>query len=139
MKALSIRHPWVDLLLAGRASVLIRARPTAHRGELLLHASGAYGRAEREATSELGLPPPGRAALGALVGRAMLTGCRLADDAEWEQAAMPPRSGRLWAWRLEEVRALPAPVALKGRRTLFDVDPEVLPRKSPQPGGGTAA
>ena len=38
MKALSIRHPWVDLILAGSKTIEIRTWSTRYRGPVLLHA-----------------------------------------------------------------------------------------------------
>ncbi len=127
MKALSIRHPWVEAILAGAKTIEIRARPTRHRGELLLHASRTWTRRETEAVEQLralGLdarrPPPERT--GAILGKARLVDCRLMTEADWPPALLEPRSGRLWAWELAAAEPLPAPVPLTGRRTLFEVD-----------------
>jgi hypothetical protein len=65
MKALSIRHPWVDLILAGTKTIEIRTWATRYRGPLLLHASSAYGISERETAARLRLPAPDPATLGA--------------------------------------------------------------------------
>jgi ASCH domain len=127
MKALSIRHPWIGAILSGAKTVEVRARPTRHRGDFYLHASGTYGRAERgqlERLRELGhdLPEPDRERLGALVGRARLVDCRLMQPEDWPAALAEPRPGRLWAWVLTGARPLRKPVKVKGQRTLFDVD-----------------
>jgi hypothetical protein len=127
MKAISIRQPWIGAILSGAKTVEVRARPTRHRGDLYLHASGTYGPAERgqlERLRELGhdLPAPDRERLGALVGRARLVDCRLMQPADWAAALAEPRPGRLWAWVLTGAKPLRKPIKLKGQRTLFDVD-----------------
>jgi hypothetical protein len=125
MKALSIRHPWVDLILAGTKTIEIRTWATRYRGPLLLHASGAYGISEREAAARLRLPPPDPLTLGAIVGIAELVDCRPVRKEDWKSAGLPPLAGKLWAWVLAEPRPV-GPVAQAGSRTLFDIDEEVL-------------
>jgi hypothetical protein len=125
MKALSIRHPWVDLILAATKTVEIRTWATSYRGPLLLHASGAFGISEREACSRLHLAPPDPATLGAVVGIAELADCRPVRREDWKKAALPPLEGRLWAWVLVDPRPL-GPIPCAGNRTLFDIDEEML-------------
>ena len=124
MKALSIRHPWVDLILAGSKTIEIRTWATRYRGPLLLHASSAYGISEREAAARLRLPAPDRATLGAVVGVAELVDCRPVRREDWKSAGLPPLEGRLWAWVLAGPRAV-GPLPCRGQRTLFDLDQEV--------------
>jgi hypothetical protein len=124
MKALSIRHPWVDLILAGTKTIEIRTWATRYRGPLLLHASSAYGISERETAARLRLPAPDPATLGAVVGVAELVDCRPVRRDDWKSAGLPPLEGRLWAWVLAEPRAV-GPLPCPGKRTLFDLDQEV--------------
>ena len=137
MKALSIRHPWVEAILAGDKTIEIRSWATRHRGELLLHASRTWTKREKEAVEQLralgldaGRPAPERT--GAILGKARLVDCRLMTDADWPQALLEPRSGRLWAWELAAAEPLPAPVPLAGERTLFEVD-DALVSKAGRP------
>jgi activating signal cointegrator 1 len=125
MKALSIRHPWVDLILAGTKTIEIRTWSTRYRGPLLLHASGAYGISEREAAARLGLLPPEPATLSAIVGIVELIDCRPVRPEDWAQAALPPLEGKLWAWVLAAPRPV-GPVFHAGNRTVFEIDDEVL-------------
>jgi hypothetical protein len=130
MKALSIRHPWVDLILAGAKTVEIRTWATRYRGPLLLHGSSAFGVSEREAATRLKVPPPDPSSLGAVVGIAELVDCRPARREDWKKAALPPLEGKLWAWVLEDARPLEA-IPCPGRRLLFEVEPEVLATAAP--------
>lgn len=125
MKALSIRHPWIDLILSGAKTVEVRTWATRHRGPLLLHASAGFGIGEREAAARLRVPAPGPDGLGAVVGVAELVDCRPVRREDWKRACLPPLEGRLWAWVLEDARPL-GPVAAAGRRTLFEIEDEVV-------------
>lgn len=121
MKALSIRHPWVDLLLDGTRTVEVRTWATRYRGRLLLHASGAYGIPEREASARLGLHRPDASKLGAIVGVADLLDCRAVRSEDWKNAGLQPLEGKLWAWVFARPQPI-GPIRYSGNRTLFDVD-----------------
>jgi len=125
MKALSIRHPWVDLILAGAKTIEIRTWATRYRGSLLLHASAGYGISERDASARLGLGRPAPETLGAIVGIANLVDCRHVRPEDWANASLPPLEGKLWAWVFSEPEAV-EPIPCAGKRTLFDVGDEVL-------------
>src|SRR5712692_1292790 len=118
MKAISIRHPSVDVILAGLESTVPRAARTHHRGPVLLHASSSFGLHERGQLDELRragieVEPPAREARGALVGRARLVDCRPLAEDEWDGPLAGLRGGRRWAYELADVRALP-PVPCAG-------------------------
>ena len=121
MKALSIRHPWIDLILAGTKTIEIRTWATRYRGPLLLHASAGYGISERDASARFGLGRPAPETLGAIVGVATLIDCRHVRPEDWAGAALPPLEGKLWAWVFTDPEAV-EPVPCAGKRTLFDVD-----------------
>lgn len=126
MKALSLRHPWVDAILAGTKTIEVRTWATRYRGPLLLHAAAAWGVAEREAATRLGVAAPAPGTSGAVVGMATLIECRPVKPGDWALAALPPLEGRLWAWVLAEARPID-PVPARGSRRLFNVDESLLP------------
>ena len=131
MKALSIRQPSLDAILAGRKTVEVRGHATRHRGDLLLHASRRFGRDERERLALLrargiDLPEPSPSTLGALAGVAQLVDCRRMTDADWDAALMPPAEGEYWAWELAEPERFPVPIPYPGRLFLFDVADDEL-------------
>jgi hypothetical protein len=123
--ALSVRHPWIQLILAGRRPIEVRGRATAYRGRLYLHASRTYGAAEREAAARTGMPDPTPEQKGVVLGAVTLAGCRLMTDADWEAAGVPRSEKRLWAWLLESPESV-EPFEAKGERGLFGVE---LPRR----------
>jgi hypothetical protein len=125
-KAISVRYPWIQLILTGSRPLEVRGRATAHRGEVYLHASRTYGRAEREAAAQLGLTDPEPGVLGAVIGKAVLAGCRPMTAGDWEAAGLPPRDKRLWAWLLEAPETVD-PFPVQGQRFLFDF--QLPPRK----------
>ncbi|WP_084605121.1 ASCH domain-containing protein [Desulfonatronum thioautotrophicum] len=68
--ALSIRQPWVELILPGRKTIEVRSWPTSHREPLWLHAGMTR---ERGLLQRFGLDEQ-QLTFGALVGRCELTG-----------------------------------------------------------------
>jgi hypothetical protein len=131
MKALSIRHPFIDAILAGARPIEVRPYVTRHRGDLLLHASGSFTTIEKQELARLRedgleLAEPTRANRGALVGTAQLTGCRPMTEADWRRALLPPREGTWYAWDLEAIETFPEPVPFPGRLFMFEVEDEEL-------------
>lgn len=126
MKAISIRHPWIDAILSGHKTIEVRTWTTRHRGPLLLHAAGSFGVADKQALARLrieGVPvePPTPERLGAVLGEAMLVDCRPIRESDWAAALMEPVPGRLWAWELRDVRHTD-PRPIRGERMLFEVE-----------------
>lgn len=126
MRALTIRQPFVDAILAGHKTVEVRGHATRHRGDLLIHASQRFGRAERERVEQLhargiALADPDPATLGALVGLVQLVDCRRMTDADWDAALLPRDQADLWAWELAAPERFPVPIPYRGRLFLFEV------------------
>lgn len=133
MKALSLRQPSVDAILAGRKTVEVRGHAIGHRGDLLLHASRRFGRDERERLAAIrargiDLPDPDPSTLGALVGMVQLVACHRMTDADWDAALMAPVEGDYWAWELAEPERFPVPLPYTGRIFVFEVGDEELAR-----------
>lgn len=132
MKALSIRQPNVEAILSGLKTVEVRGGATRHRGDLLLHASRRYGRAERERTAllrERGIPiaEPDRESLGALCGVVQVVDCRRMTPEDWPAALQPPiEEDGWWAWVLAEPERFPEPLPYRGHIFMFDVPDEAL-------------
>ena len=116
----------IDAILSGAKTVEVRRRPTRYRGEVLLHASRTYGPRELALLEQLqrkgfDVPPPAEDTLGAIVGRATITGCRRMTEEDWAASLAEPGDGDLWAWQLADAATLP-PFPLNGHLGLFDVE-----------------
>ncbi|WP_031386548.1 ASCH domain-containing protein [Desulfonatronum thiodismutans] len=123
--ALSIRQPWVELILLGRKSIEVRSWTTKHRGPLWLHAGMAR---ERKLFQRIHLDEK-QLAFGALVGRCELTDCMAFAPATWEQWRgrhhnPGPLTGTLYAWLLENPARIP-PIPMRGKLGLMRVQPEL--------------
>ena len=105
MKALSIREPWIGMIVDGTKTIETRTWPTNYRGPLLLVGSKK---------------PRGKYA-GLAAATANLVDCRLMTVTDQKAA------GCLWywgayAWVLEDVQKVPEPFKVRGQLRLYDVD-----------------
>ena len=148
MKALSLWQPWASLIAAGWKIHETRHWPTNHRGPLAIQAAQrplddetreAFLAIRHVALAYLGPPawsyftkPLPR---GAVVAVATLADCipteQWLEAAEFRpgEAAGPAEldfvcgdfSPERWAWRLADVRPLPAPLPWRGAQGLFEI------------------
>lgn len=121
IKAISVRHPWIDLILEGRKTVELRGRATRYRGDLHLQASKTYGPAEKEAAARLGVAAPSPGMLGVVLGKVRLVDCRKVTDEDWTAALAEPRQTRPYAWLLEKPKRM-KPFPARGARALFEIE-----------------
>ena len=105
LRALSVRQPWVELILRGSKKAEYRSRPTNIRERVFLYASlqpadwpPAWRRVRKD---------PGQLPTGAIVGSVELVDCR------WDEAE------NSWAYVLRGPKRLRSPL---------------LPKNQPQPG-----
>ena len=121
-KALSIRQPWVELILQGRKTIEVRTWATPHRGELWLH-SGV--RQDRHLFKRFNFEA-GDLTFGALVGKCEVYDCIEFTNDTWtrwyeQHFNEGPLNKRLYAWFLRNsIRIQPKP--LKGRLGLIKID-----------------
>lgn len=149
MKALTLWQPWASLIAVGAKRYETRSWRTPYRGPLLICAAkkgvGSDYIAESVARSAagqraLGGIDPRKLQLGCAVCLAELTACYPTEDLEEGDARFRGGVEHLFAsdelyfgnfgegrfaWRLDNVRALPAPIPIKGAQGLFDVFPDV--------------
>ena len=107
MKALSIRQPWADLILAGVKTSEYRSWQVDYRGALLIHASK-----RKEPFADV----PRSALRGGFVGVVDLVNILLNEDAD---------PSKRYAWVFVNPRRIPF-VAAPGRLGLFDPGPELF-------------
>lgn len=138
MKALSIRQPWASLIILGVKTIETRPWRTAYRGDLAIHASKTFGRAERRmAQAAVALPhltlrglDPDALPRGIVLGVVELVDCVPADAlgdlvhasttrATRERMLGDYRAGR-FGWLLRDPRPFAQPVAALGKLMLWD-------------------
>lgn len=131
MRALSLTQPWAGLVAAGIKRYETRSWRTSYRGALAIAATLNDRNGRRQLVSDAALLHvceqsglvPGAWPLGAIVAVCRLVDCvptidvRLPDDSvEWIAGDFSP--GR-YAWKLEDVRALEAPIPCRGSLGLW--------------------
>lgn len=120
--ALSIRQPWLELVLQGRKTIEVRTWSTKYRGPLLLHASRSL---DVDACNRFGIQS-GNLAFGAVLGVVDLIDCRRFTCDTWQElfpAHLNVRDYKngLTGWILRNPRRV-APIPLRGRLGLFAVE-----------------
>lgn len=140
MKAISLWQPWATLCARGAKLHETRHWPTAHRGEIALHAAKTLdvaGAPEALCQALMGLSWAEECPAGAIVAVAQLSACLPADlvaggITRADLAAGNFTRGR-FAWRLDRVRPLDLPIPCVGRQGLFnwmppdDLEDRLLP------------
>jgi len=140
-KAISLHQPYASLIAAGAKRYETRTWGAHYRGLILIHASKAWS----EEVSALCLMSPFFEALtagvepvralprGAVVAAARLSTCLrvprtpdafkqfLATYADAREQAFGDWTSGRYVWRLDDVAALPEPIALRGKQGLFTV------------------
>jgi hypothetical protein len=118
LKALSIRQPWLDLILSGQKTIETRSWSTDYLGPLLLCASKTVDRQAFKFphVSELFYQPK----TGMALGTCRLVDCRPMAVSD-EMAAMCGWQEGLYSWILSNVRPI-HPFEVKGQLRLFEVE-----------------
>jgi len=126
VKALSIRQPWVELILRGRKTIEVRKWNTRFRGRFLLHASKKVDDISFEGIDKDDL------VRGAIVGSAILkdviiynTKEEFERDYEKHLSKNFPKSP-MFGFLLEDVRRFERAIRVKGKLGFFEVSVEGL-------------
>ena len=127
LKAISLWQPWASLIAAGVKRHETRHWPTSYRGPIAIHAAkrlDVAGAPEELCVAALGRHWRTSVPLGAIVAIGRLTRCREARGiacslTDADRAAGNFAAGR-YAWTIEDVRPLRAPIATIGRQGLFN-------------------
>lgn len=135
MKALTLWEPWASLVAQGCKRIETRSWQTPYRGALYIHASLRRMDARAPHTQALlALLPDPRPQYGHILCRCTLADCVPMDEAFLAAIHMDAQEhlcgiyapGR-YAWLLEDVRRLDAPLPAKGRLGLWTPPVGVLP------------
>lgn len=128
MRALTVRQPWAELIMAGRKPYELRGRPTNIRGRIWIHAGQTVERSEAELA---GLDHT-TLTRGALVGTLELIGCspftpEMADEMRHSRAYFGDWEPDLFAWEVVRPRRIDEPVPWKGSLGWFAVPDSLTP------------
>ena len=125
--ALSIRQPWIDMILRGVKTLEIRTWKVQRRGLIALHAPR---RIDFSAAYLYGYSSPWTLARGKVVAVAEIVDVIELSDESWLTFVMQhrqplPMAEGAYGVFLKNVRPLERPVACKGRQMLFPLPPDV--------------
>lgn len=143
MRCISLWQPWASLIACGAKTIETRSWPTNYRGPLVIHAAKKiltvgerwnlgpiFWQAVEEHLDRATFEYP----YGCIVATARLVNCVCFPAcAQLVEVATRPNerifgdcSAGRYAWILEDVVALPAPISFRGAQGLFDVPDELL-------------
>ncbi len=124
MKCLSIKQPWVELILEGKKKIELRTWNTKFRGEFLIHASKNV---DKEAIRHFNFDPE-KLPKGAIVGYARLVEVKeyknergFRRDQKLHLSISKSKKYPIYGFVLEDVRRI-EPIEYKGRLGFFNVD-----------------
>lgn len=117
MKALTICQPYAELIMRGEKPIENRTWPTAHRGELLIHAGKSRDWLDPDDLNLYPVMP-----FGAVVGIASLVACLNYED-RWREPYVAlhnhEHANGPWCWVLEDVRRFITPLPYRGSQGLW--------------------
>ncbi|MGD0679098.1 MAG: ASCH domain-containing protein [Polyangiaceae bacterium] len=118
---LSIRQPWVELILSGRKPIEVRTWRTKHRGALWLHAGL---RIDAHACAAYGVPTTGLT-IGAIVGSVDVEDCIEFSEETWRELQhdhlnVVPFDRPYFGWLLRNPKRV-QPIPIRGALGLFIV------------------
>lgn len=136
-KALSLKHPWAMLVMAGLKTIETRSWKTHYRGTLLIHNGLKWDDRDEDPVSREFVingcmfvidgykGPPLPCSPGCILGTVELKDCRPMTKEDEPKAGVSCVPGR-FAWILEHPQVFDVPVPFKGRLGLFDVQRNVV-------------
>lgn len=135
MKVLTIKQPYIELILRGIKRLETRSWPTKHRGPLLLHSSSSRDENAISMCHQLGLLPKNHQfPTGQLLGIADVQEClNFKDTLAWLNKAFGAGNEILFgfygpqyfSFDLTNVVRFSKPVKLKGQTGLWEYDADI--------------
>lgn len=117
MKALSLKHPWMQWVLDGKKTIETRTWTTKHRGDVLFCSSKRLDDSAMNPND----PEAKTYAYGKALCLVRLVDVRLMTEDDEHAAMCFSEQGR-YSWVIEDVRRLAKPFDVKGSLGLFDVE-----------------
>ena len=129
--ALSIKQPWVDLILRRVKTIEVREWPVVHRGPLLIHASGTIDWKSIELLgydNALALPRGGLVAVTEILDVVEFTRRTWLDLMPDHRVVHPPVREPVFGAMLGQVIPFAARIPCRGRPMLFPVPTPAMTR-----------
>jgi len=144
---LTVRQPWATLLAHGLKKFETRSWRTIYRGPIAIHASKTFDAESRhwaiqtpeiaELIARCGYRNANELPLGVILAIGNLVGCfhtGFVDDISPTERMLGDWSSGRWAWRLDDMRLLKAPVWVSGCRGVWRTEiPDHLLEVQPCP------
>ena len=129
MRAFTTHQPWASLIAEGAKEYETRSWGTNYRGPVAIHAGKREPRIA-ELPGGISWKWTRDQPLGAIVAIATLTDCVHTNwlDVSSEERAVGDWSPWRYAWKLEDVKALPEPIPCRGYQGLWHVPHELVGR-----------
>jgi hypothetical protein len=126
LRAISIRQPWLDLILRGKKKIELREWNPTFRGPVALHAPM---RIDFHAAHYFGYRDYWKLERGKVLGLANLTSVTELNEESYAKTLMEhlsvlPFASILYAISFSDILVLPKPIEAKGKRLLFFLDNE---------------
>ena len=124
MKALSIKQPWLNLILTGQKTIEVRNRNTTYRGDLLLCSSRSPALTKEgmeEMEEFIGMPY----LFGHALCVARLVDARRLQAGDEEAAFQEEIDPEMHGWHLESIRPVD-PFEVKGALGFYEVDDALI-------------
>lgn len=126
--ALSIRQPWMDMILRNEKTIELRAWEIRRLGSIALHA--AWG-IDWKAAALFGYSQPLELPRGVIVGRTEISSVMKLDRESWyrlvdQHLVIHPLSSGIYAAFLGKVERLPSPIRFRGRQYFFPLPPTAV-------------
>jgi hypothetical protein len=131
IKALSLHQPWASLIAAGAKHIETRSWDTPYRGLLAIHATLESPRATlalanadpmRGALQAAGITTADRLPRGCILALCRLTACEpVSTPPPYPESAYGEYTPGRFAWRLDDIWALPEPLPARGSQGLWSV------------------
>jgi hypothetical protein len=125
LRALSIRQPWAEAIMAGRKSIELRGWTTSYRGALMIHAGKTRPHTTARNRADASL------FRGGYIGLVDLVEITLLDARDWDHYRSQHLAEGAWpgpthGWFLANPRRFATPVPAKGKLGLYIVPVALL-------------
>lgn len=127
LRAISIRQPWLDLILRGKKELELREWSPSFRGMIALHSPIKI---DFHAAHYYGYSEPWKLERGKVLGMANLTSVTELNENTYadmltKHLSIHPFKGIVYAIKFSDIFVLPKSIAVKGKLLVFTLDESI--------------